>query len=720
MNRLFKKKNSKNIQNSANQLNTRIDDQVSISSETLSKNTDAKKSSEPIFSHNPIKESSIQQDEEIIKKESNVTDMEEERDIVKELKTSLTDAGTTCLVEATMDQAQARDRHIRFQEHVVESATLVQHMLNMKSGKSTTAVDSAMYNNNAQHDDETRSFSMPFKGIRGSVLASLMKLEAQRYGGEKNRKKSRRNSKHEDTLKNRKPTSLYNFPIHTPDEPLHSPTKLKRPALRPRSVSWLSGVTSSKYVVPSLEKRKKSNGSTLSRRSSSNSLQTTASQFEPITLEDRIRITFEIANILQKQEFLRKLCRSLIMYGCPAHRLEYAMRQVSHTLGVDAEYVYIPSVMLMTFYDSTTHTTETHFIRQSPGFDMHRLCDIYRLEKLVAYGEVSVDEALEFIDKVNEQPSIYPRWLLPFIYSIASFSGCVLFYGGRWREGGIAAALGMLFAVNELFSTFVSSLQPIWEITVCILIGFVARGLQYYGFCFIPIAFSSFIVVLPGYPMIIAIIELVSRQLVNGVVRMVYAVIYSFLLGYGVSLGSSLYLAIDKNATTDISEQCKLASSVSTCIASESQWFNFFLVPLFGIAFCLYLKAKFPRWPIMLAFASSSYIINYALSCWAHAPSQILQIAPAFCVALVGNIISKFTGMMTFDAVLLGIFYLLPSGLGVKAALGLFSKTNETGSEGAGFALVMIETSIGITLGLFLATLLVYPKGSQRTPLMSL
>ena len=243
-------------------------------------------------------------------------------------------------------------------------------------------------------------------------------------------------------MKNRKPTSLYNFPIHTPDEPLHSPPKLKRPALRPRSVSWLSGVTSSKYVVPSLEKRKKSNGSTLSRRSSSNSLQTTASQFEPITLEDRIRITFEIANILQKQEFLRKLCRSLIMYGCPAHRLEYAMRQVSHTLGVDAEYVYIPSVMLMTFYDSTTHTTETHFIRQSPGFDMHRLCDIYRLEKLVAYGEVSVDEALEFIDKVNEQPSIYPRWLLPFIYSIASFSGCVLFYGGRWREGGIAAALG--------------------------------------------------------------------------------------------------------------------------------------------------------------------------------------------------------------------------------------------------------------------------------------
>jgi uncharacterized membrane protein YjjP (DUF1212 family) len=169
---------------------------------------------------------------------------------------------------------------------------------------------------------------------------------------------------------------------------------------------------------------------------------TTASQFEPITLEDRIRITFEIANILQKQEFLCKLCRSLMLYGCPAHRIEYAMRQVTRTLGVDAEYVYYPNVMLVTFNDATTHTTETHFIRQAQGFDMHRLNDIYRLEKLVAHGEVSIDEALDFIDRVANQPPIYPLWAHPIAYAVAAFSGCVLFYGGRWKEAGVAAALG--------------------------------------------------------------------------------------------------------------------------------------------------------------------------------------------------------------------------------------------------------------------------------------
>ncbi|KAG1048429.1 hypothetical protein G6F46_007888 [Rhizopus delemar] len=722
MDKLFKRKSSnKSIESTQN--DTRVPEIALQSTETTAEKpalsrssstqsiiiTPGKEEKAPVFD--------IQQEENLPSFQ-----IEQEKEDVKE---ETDESNTNTLVEAAMDQAEAQDRHVRFQEHVAESAALVEHMLRMRTGQPVPAPDplQTMVHNlqtyREEDDDELpqsplTSSSGGIGSGGGSILASLMKLEAQRYGNNPNSKK--------------KPTSLYNFPLHSSTDPLpddndhlQPTTKLKRPPLQNRPASWLSGVASSKYVVPSLEKRKKSNAPVLSRRTSMDSMVTTASQFEPITLEDRIRITFEIANILQKQEFLRKLCRALMMYGCPAHRLEYAMRQVSRTLGVEAEYVFIPNVMLMTFYDSTTHTTETHFIRQNPGFEMHRLADIYRLEKLVAYGEVSVDEALEFIDKVYEQPAIYPRWLQPFVFALAAFSGCVLFYGGRWKEGGVSAALGMLFAVNEIFSTVVSSLQPIWEITVCILIGFVARGVQKYEFCFAPIAFSSFIVVLPGYPMAVAIIELVSRQLVSGVVRMVYAIIYSFLLGYGVSMGSALYLTMDKSATTAQSDQCKTASNASTCISSESPWFNFLLVPLFGLAFCVYLRAKLPRWPVMVLVAAIAYVVNYSLSCWAKAPSQILQIAPAFTIALIGNLMSKFTGKMSFDAVLLGVFYLVPSGLGVKAALGLFGGgSDEVGNQGAGFALVMIETSIGITLGLFLATLLVYPKGTQRTPLMSL
>ncbi|KAI7891759.1 uncharacterized protein EV154DRAFT_215922 [Mucor mucedo] len=636
------------------------------------------------------------------------------------------DSGANTLVEAALDKEEAKYRHIRFQDHVAESAALVQRMLSMKSGQrqAPDALQTAMLNrHDSRNSDEEISLHQKHPNLGGgSVLASLMRLEAARVDGENKKKTKRPKERKSLNLKRNKnrPASLFNLSVHSNTDPGLQPPRPKRPPLVKRPSSWLSEVASSKYLVPSLEKRKKFASPSFSRRSSNDSMFTTASQFEPITLDDRIRITFEIANILQKQEFLRKLCKSLMLYGCPAHRLEYAMRQVSRTLAVEAEYVYIPSVMLVTFIDSTTHTTETHFIRQSQTFEMHRLSDIYRLEKLVAHGEVSVDEALEFIDKVYDQPPLYPLWLHPIVYALASFSGCILFFGGRWKEAGVAAALGIFFASNELFSKTIASFQPIWEITVCILIGFVARGITKYDFCFTPIAFSSFIIVLPGYPMAVAIIELVSRQLVSGVVRMVYAIIYSFLLGYGVSMGSQLYLTIDKNSTLEQSDACKLASSATTCVSSESQWFNFLMVPLFAMAFCIFLRARLPRWPIMTLVASFAYVINYALACWAHAPSQILQVAPAFGLGLVGNLLSKFTGKMSFDAVLLGVFYLVPSILGLKAAIGLFSGSEEVGTQGAGFALAMIESSIGITLGLFLATLIVYPKGTQHTPLMSL
>jgi uncharacterized membrane protein YjjB (DUF3815 family) len=254
----------------------------------------------------------------------------------------------------------------------------------------------------------------------------------------------------------------------------------------------------------------------------------------------------------------------------------------------------------------------------------------------------------------------------------------------------------VVFATNEIFSSFISSFQPIWEISVCILIGFVARGIAKYQFCFTPIAFSSFVIVLPGYTMAVAIIELASRQLVSGVVRMVYALIYSFLLGYGISMGSSLYLTIDQDISNTVqSDACKLASSAATCISSESQWYNFLLVPLFALAYCVYLNARPPRWPIMVGVSAWGYFINYALACWAHAPSQILQVVPSFGVGLIGNLLTKFTGKMSFDAVCLAIFYLVPSSLGLKAAIGLFSGSDEVGNQGAGFALAMIESSIG-------------------------
>lgn len=283
----------------------------------------------------------------------------------------------------------------------------------------------------------------------------------------------------------------------------------------------------------------------------------------------------------------------------------------------------------------------------------------------------------------------------------------------------------VVFAVYELFSVRIEGIQPIWEITVCILIGFVARGkgkvhtlphwfsspilsllaITKYEFCFTPIAFSSFIVILPGYPMALAIVELVSKQLVSGVVRMVYAMVYSFLLGYGIQMGSSIYILIDPSTSTTTSS-CMAATNIGTCDQQRiDQKFFILLVPLFAVAYCVFVRARVFRWPVMIIVSAIGYVVNFCLSCYAQAPSQVLQVVPAFTIGLLSNLLTKVTGKMSFDTVLLGVFYLVPGGLSIKAGYGIFDSgqndavSDNLGNQGANFALSMIETSIGKLIG---------------------
>jgi uncharacterized membrane protein YjjB (DUF3815 family) len=213
----------------------------------------------------------------------------------------------------------------------------------------------------------------------------------------------------------------------------------------------------------------------------------------------------------------------------------------------------------------------------------------------------------------------------------------------------------VFFAIYELISGRLVSFQPIYEVTCCIIIGFIARAVGKFNFCFTPVAFASFIIILPGYSMAISIVELVSRQLVCGVVRMVYAIIYSFLLGYGITMGSALYTLIDPSSINQKNQQCQRTETASTCLANVPELYYILTVPLFAVAYCIFLRARMPRWPVMIAVAVSGFVINWALACQATSPSQVIQVVPAFAIGLLGNLYTKFTQKMSFDAVLLGV-----------------------------------------------------------------
>ncbi|RUS28560.1 hypothetical protein BC938DRAFT_481747 [Jimgerdemannia flammicorona] len=99
-------------------------------------------------------------------------------------------------------------------------------------------------------------------------------------------------------------------------------------------------------------------------------------------LADRLRITATVADILQRHTLLLKLAKALVRYGAPSHRVvghiillkvEKALEKTSRILEIEGGFFYLPGLIMISFGDTETHTSETHLVKSEQGFDMSKL-----------------------------------------------------------------------------------------------------------------------------------------------------------------------------------------------------------------------------------------------------------------------------------------------------------------------------------------------------------
>lgn len=104
-------------------------------------------------------------------------------------------------------------------------------------------------------------------------------------------------------------------------------------------------------------------------------------------LEDEIKITIHIAETLSRQKYIVKLCKALVQYGAPTHRLEEYLKMSSRVLEIDAQFLYIPDCMMISFGDATTHTSEFKLVKSKQGVNLGKLKDVHEI-----YKEVYIDQ----------------------------------------------------------------------------------------------------------------------------------------------------------------------------------------------------------------------------------------------------------------------------------------------------------------------------------------
>ncbi|KAH0839908.1 hypothetical protein J3R83DRAFT_860 [Lanmaoa asiatica] len=493
--------------------------------------------------------------------------------------------------------------------------------------------------------------------------------------------------------------------------------------------------------------------------------------------QQRIRIEFNVTSILKRHQFLLKLARALMTFGAPSHRIESQLVAAARILEINAEFIHLPSVIICCFGDNDTMTSETHFVKGSGGLALGNLHKVHLVYRAVLHDEISARKATQQLEELLSAEPLYSIWFRCVLSFFLSVLICPLAFGGSfldmWIAGGGAFVLCFLQLNVATKSTMYNNVfecvapyslpEPVLKkncarITTAMFMSFTARGLSSIRsqiFCYEAISSAGIIGILPGFLILTSSLELASKNIVCGSVKMVYALIYTLFLGFGLQIGSDLYLLFDPtarhhlatlaaklsttitligtfapdsstdgtppangtftftNATNvymaDIVGGCYRPSSFAWFIQPFPWWTQFVIVPVFSVLSSLsnLQPWKSKELPVMVIISCASYATNKIANHYIFNRSDIVSAIGAFTVGLLGNIYSRKMGGTAFTSMVTGVLFLVPSGLSQAGGITANGSAVDVGSA-------MIAVTIGITVGLFMSQAIVYMFGSRK------
>lgn len=216
-------------------------------------------------------------------------------------------------------------------------------------------------------------------------------------------------------------------------------------------------------------------------------------------------------------------------------------------------------------------------------------------------------------------------------------------------------------------------------------------------------------------------LELASKNMIAGSVRMVYAIIYSLFLGFGIAIGSDLYYFIDPqarkemwlplNTQTEVQGSFVFANetlphwsgqftftngtknalnmgSINCERLAEWPWYrqpitplwNILFVPLFSFLACFSLLHPFKsrEVPVSIVIACIGYVTNLMANHYIFDRSDVVSAIGSFVIGLLGNAYSRLYDATAFTAMTVAILFLVPSGMAMAGGLAMTYK----GSDG--------------------------------------
>ncbi|KNE61942.1 hypothetical protein AMAG_07209 [Allomyces macrogynus ATCC 38327] len=328
--------------------------------------------------------------------------------------------------------------------------------------------------------------------------------------------------------------------------------------------------------------------------------------------------------------------------------------------------------------------------------------------------EAELDVYLEELDLVVNAPPAIAPWLRIVCIGFGAMFLAMLWYPTTPYDMLTTLFLGTLNG----FLTFHGERLKLnaLEVLVPLVLGFVGKAIELMAgsenLCFGTVTVMSTFNFYPGIAVVMAMVELASRNLVSGTVRMFYSFIRALKLGFGLALGSRLSTWLSDPLHNPLAHgdiKCMETARPGAFVFKSNPLL--LMTVFFPLAFCInvFLRANPRQWGWMV-LSSAIGLFTLLLSTSVFEKDTAAAQA-AFTIGLTSHLYARKFNDIAMASLLAGIFWLVPGAMGVKGAASLMSEDLKGSTT---FAIEMIVRALSLSIGLYVSSLLLPPM-TKRT-----
>lgn len=392
-----------------------------------------------------------------------------------------------------------------------------------------------------------------------------------------------------------------------------------------------------------------------------------------------------------EQRFLIEAAVKLHRYGTPSHRLERVLTEVAKSMDIQGDFLYTPTSLVISLADNDGNETTVVRRVDAGGVDVDKLIQFDQLLSQLQQGGLSVETAMERLEKIDQAPPIYSSATLVIACAVSCSCVAILFRC-TLTEVWATALVGALIAIIEL-------LQPRWKTEAGLLeplAGMAAALASLMLAAFVVplddrlVTLAGLIVLIPGLKLTVAMTELAVGHLSAGVARLAGSVVSLSTLFVGVAL------------VWRLAGHLRPAFVAPMPLSEPWRWIALAIAP---ISFAIVFRARAKQWPIISLVSITGVVIS-----WATEPTFGIEAAAFFGALSVGctsNLYARVRELPALVPLTPGMLILVPGSLGYRSLSALLERQTVDGVQ-YGFTTFMIAVSL--VGGLLVSNVVLPPK----------